>query len=216
MFHNEFTLLEPVKRRMKNFIMSPVKLTEGDHGTVINDGMPDIYKFFAEHSKTGGKLLTYVGTNDQLIMLRGVIHYYRQMASHYGSGNPDFEELKSFYRLFRAPGVGHCGGGAGPQLQNAFEALVDWVENGKAPEMIPAQTKTRGGEVTRSRPLCPYPQTAICNGSGSTDDAGNFHCNGNLETPEIVCRDVLVKYKEEASGSLDYSGTGVNQRMCAK
>ena len=101
-------------------------------------------------------------------------------------------------------------------LQNAFEALVDWVENGKAPEMIPAQTKTRGGEVTRSRPLCPYPQTAICNGSGSTDDAGNFHCNGNLETPEIVCRDVLVKYKEKASGSPDYSGTGVNQRMCKK
>ncbi len=78
-----------------------------------------------EFKLSGGKLITYVGTDDQLIMPRGVMHYYRQMASHYGDGNPDFEELHSFYRLFRAPGVGHCGGGAGPQPQNAFEELVD-------------------------------------------------------------------------------------------
>ena len=164
----------------------------------------------------GGKLMTFVGTNDQLIMPRGVINYYRQMASRYGGGKPDFEELQSFYRLFRAPGVGHCGGGAGPQPQNLFEALVEWVENDKAPETIPAQSQSRGGEVTRSRPLCPYPQTAIYDGSGSTDDAGNFQCGGNLETTEIVCRDVLVKYKQEADGPLDYSGTGVDQSMCSK
>ena len=93
---------------------------------------------------------------------------------------------------------------------------MDWVEKGKAPETILAQTKNRSGEVARSRPLCPYPQTAIYNGSGSTDDAGNFHCGGNLENPEVVCRDVLLKYKEEASGPPDYSGTGVNQGMCGK
>jgi feruloyl esterase len=50
--------------------------------------------------------------------------------------------------------------------------LVDWVENGVAPERILAQTAVRG--VTRTRPLCPYPQTAIYKGSGSTDDASNF------------------------------------------
>jgi hypothetical protein len=35
--------------------------------------------------KSGGKLLTLVGMNDQLIMPRGVVHYYRQMASRWGS-----------------------------------------------------------------------------------------------------------------------------------
>lgn len=29
-----------------------IELAGGDHGTVINDGMPDIFKFFAEHPKT--------------------------------------------------------------------------------------------------------------------------------------------------------------------
>jgi hypothetical protein len=198
------------------------KVTIDGYAKVAENGsrniadVTDTFGNLDEFKQSGGKLLTYVGTNDQLIMPRGVIHYYRQMASHYDDGKPDFEGLQSFYRLFRAPGVGHCGGGAGPQPQNAFEALVDWVEKGKAPETILAQTKNRSGEVARSRPLCPYPQTAIYNGSGSTDDAGNFHCGGNLENPEVVCRDVLVKYKEEASGPPDYSGTGVNQGMCGK
>jgi hypothetical protein len=163
----------------------------------------------------GGKLLTFVGANDQLIMPRGVINYYRQMASRYGKhGEPDFERLQRFYRLFRAPGVAHCGGGAGPQPQNLFNALVNWVENGEAPDQILSQITTNG-VVTRTRPLCPYPQTAIYNGSGSTDDAGNFHCGGNLEKRRLVCADVLTKYKHEAKGRLDFTGTGVDRNDCS-
>src|SRR5207249_7077429 len=131
---------------------------------------------------SGGKLLTFVGANDQLIMPQGVMHYYRQMAARYGRRDGDFKRVQDFYRLFRAPGVAHCGGGAGPQPQNLFGALVNWVEHGVAPAQIRAQT-TSGGVVTRTRPLCPYPKTAIYNGSGSTDDAANFHCGGDLEAP---------------------------------
>jgi Tannase and feruloyl esterase len=158
----------------------------------------------------GGKLLTFVGANDQLIYPRGVINYYRVMADRYGRHHDaDFDGVQRFYRLFRAPGVGHCGGGAGPQPQNLFGALVNWVENGVAPETILATT------ATRSRPLCPYPQTAIYNGSGSTDDAANFHCGGNLERKKVVCADVLVKYKHETDGRLDFEGSGVDRDACA-
>src|SRR5262249_7559460 len=52
---------------------------------------------FKEH---GGKLLTFVGGNDQFIYPRGVINYYREMASRYGQGGkPDFANLQTFYRL---------------------------------------------------------------------------------------------------------------------
>jgi hypothetical protein len=164
----------------------------------------------------GGKLLTFVGANDQLIMPRGVINYYRLMASRYGRrGEPDFERLQSFYRLFRAPGVAHCGGGAGPQPQNLFGALVDWVENGVAPDRILARNTTSSGG-TRTRSLCPYPQTAIYNGSGSVDDAANFRCGGNLERRRIVCADILTKYKHEVQGQLDYKGTGVDRFDCER
>jgi hypothetical protein len=158
--------------------------------------------------RNGGKLLTFVGMNDQLIMPRGVLHYYRQMASEGKGGNPDFEKLQEFYRLFRGPGVAHCAGGVGPQPQNLFGALVNWVENGVAPEQILA---SGGG---RTRPLCPYPQTAIYNGSGDPNSAASFHCGGNLEAPAVVCNDVLVKYKHEEKGHLDYRGTGVNRNAC--
>jgi hypothetical protein len=85
------------------------------------------------------------------------------------------------------------------------------VENGLAPEQILAQTP---GGVTR--PLCPYPQTAIYSGSGSTNVAASFHCGGDLEASEVVCADVLTKYKHEANGPLDFSGSGVNRNICGR
>jgi len=166
--------------------------------------------------RAGGKLLTFVGGNDQLIFPRGVINYYRVMASRYaGRGEGEFDAVQRFYRLFRAPGVGHCGGGNGPQPQDLFGALVRWVEAGAAPDKILATT-TVGGVVTRSRPLCAYPQTAIYNGSGSTDDAASFHCGGNLETPATACADVLTKYKHEVNGPLDFAASGVDRARCER
>jgi hypothetical protein len=194
-------------------------VTEAGYPQVAQDGsrniadVTDTFGNLDAYRRSGGKLLTFVGGNDQLIYPRGVINYYRLQASRVGhEDGPDFDKLQRFYRLFRAPGVGHCGGGVGPQPQNLFGALVDWVENGNAPETILATT-TAGSPpvVTRSRPLCPYPQTAIYNGSGSTDDAAKFHCGGNLEKKKVVCADVLVKYKDEVDGRLDFEGSGLDK-----
>jgi hypothetical protein len=169
---------------------------------------------FKEH---GGKLLTFVGANDQFIYPRGVINYYRQMASRYSeSGEPDFQGLQRFYRLFRAPGVGHCGfDSTGPVPVDPFGALVNWVEHGVAPASLLAAGGSAAPATGRTRPICPYPQTAIYNGAGSPDDAANFHCGGNLESKAVVCADVLTRYKHEVDGSLDYRGTGVSAEACA-
>jgi hypothetical protein len=178
----------------------------------VTDTFDDLDVFRA----SGGKLLTFVGANDQLIMPQGVLHYYRQMAQRYGwPHDSDFSGVQKFYRLFRAPGVAHCAGGAGPQPQGLFDALVNWVEHKVPPETIKAQTST-AGVVTRTRPLCPYPQTALYNGSGSTDDAANFACGGNLETREEVCDSVLVKYKHEVNGPLDFREGGTSRGECRR
>jgi hypothetical protein len=192
----------------------------GGYSQVAQDGsrniadVTDTFGNLDTFKRHGGKLLTFVGANDQLIYPRGVINYYRVMADRYGRHHDaDFDGVQRFYRLFRAPGVGHCGGGSGPQPQNLFGALVDWVENGVAPETILA-INGPASAPTRTRPLCPYPQTAIYNGSGSTDDAANFHCGGNLERRRVVCADVLVKYKHEVGGRLDPEGSGVDRDAC--
>lgn len=209
----------------RNFDWTKVPLS--GYPQVAQDGsrniadVTDTFKPLDEFKKHGGKLLTFVGGNDQFIYPRGVINYYRQMATRYSRfGEPDFGNLQRFYRLFRAPGVGHCGinfgtpGSAGPVPTDPFGALVKWVEQGVPPQTLLASGGAGAPPTGRTRPLCPYPTTAIYNGSGSTDDAKNFHCGGDLEKRDIVCNDVLTRYKHEVKGKLDFDGTGLNARDC--
>ena len=78
-------------------------------------------------------------------------------------------------RLFLAPGMGHCGGGEGPNTFDMVSAIEQWVEHGKAPEQIIA-SHAANGVVDRTRPLCPYPQVAMYKGGGSIDEAASFVC----------------------------------------
>ena len=73
------------------------------------------------------------------------------------------------------PGMNHCGGGEGPNVFNMVSALERWVEDGKAPDKVPASHLT-DGKVDRTRPLCPYPQMAQYQGIGDPNDAANFTC----------------------------------------
>jgi len=75
--------------------------------------------------------------------------------------------------------MGHCAGGDGTDDFDKIGTLANWVEQGKAPERIPAAHRTKG-VVDRTRPLCSYPQVAQYKGSGSTDDAANFVCSAGL------------------------------------
>ena len=73
------------------------------------------------------------------------------------------------------PGMAHCAGGVGPDQYDAVTAVIDWVEKGAAPDSMVAK-KIVNGAVTRSRPLCPYPQVARYKGQGSLDEAASFAC----------------------------------------
>jgi hypothetical protein len=204
----------------RNFDWTTVSPSE--YPEVAQDGsrniadVTDTFKPLDQFKAHGGKLLTWVGGNDQFIYPRGVINYYRQMASRYSRhGKPDFANLQRFYRLFRAPSVGHCGfGGNGPVPVDPFSALVNWVEHNVPPETLLASGDASAPRTGRTRPLCPYPQTAIYNGSGSIDSASSFHCGGNLETRQVVCNDVLTRYKHEAHGRLDFAGSGLEPGDC--
>jgi len=119
----------------------------------------------------GGKIILWHGFNDQLIMPEGTIDYYDDVVNTLGGG---YRYTQEFARLFMAPGVEHCGGG-GPSPQDPFSYVVNWVENGVAPDTILASQILSDG-TTRTRPLCPYPEVAVWTGHGSTDDAANFVC----------------------------------------
>jgi hypothetical protein len=140
------------------------------------------------------------GETDQLIPWRQSVHYYREAAQRFDG----YGKLQNWFRFYVAPGVNHCSGGAGPQPQNLFGVLVDWVENGVEPDSIRA-ANISGGVVTRERPLCPYPQTAIYQG-GDPNAASSFRCGGNIETRENACMDLVAKYQKETQRPLDTRG----------
>jgi len=144
-----------------------VALADQDDRGVNNAINPDLGPFqFA-----GGKLLLYHGWADNLIAPLGTINYYQDVVRTMGGA----EQTGSFARLFMIPGMGHCGGGPGCDTFDKVGVLEQWVEHGTAPEKIVAAHRTNG-VPDMTRPLCPYPEVAKWNGSGSSKDAANFSC----------------------------------------
>jgi len=134
-------------------------------GSIVNAVNPDLSKFKAR----GGKLLMYHGWNDTAISPGNAIDYYTSVQKKMGGKQDDF------IRLFMVPGMNHCGGGVGPNQVNWMASLERWREAGVAPERIDA-ARINNNRIEVSRPLCPYPQVAVYNGKGTTNDAGNFSC----------------------------------------
>jgi len=139
------------------------------YGTVIGTDNADLTAF----RDRGGKAIIWHGWADQLIPAKGTIDYYQRVQQQMGGP----KQTSDFARFFLAPGVAHCAGGPGPQPTGVLDALLTWVEDGKAPETLTATRRDQTGAITRSRPLCQYPLVAKYKGTGSTDDAANFACS---------------------------------------
>ncbi len=103
------------------------------YDSTIGDYSPDLRPF----RRSGGKLLTWQGLADGIINPQGTMLYYRKVQALHPN-------LSDFYRQFYSPGVGHCGGGTGVTPTDAISVLRDWVERGKAPDVLPAGSQYPG------------------------------------------------------------------------
>ncbi|EYB23500.1 hypothetical protein FG05_13975 [Fusarium graminearum] len=119
-----------------------------------------------DFKKAGGKILAWHGTADELIPYKGSVDYYKRVLE----GD---SEANDYYRFFEAPGVNHCKGGPGWFPGGAFDALVKWVEEGKAPETLYAETT--GTEMKRVVELCAYPKKLTYQG-GDASIASSYGC----------------------------------------
>jgi feruloyl esterase len=120
--------------------------------------------------RRGGKLLIYHGWADQNVAPLSSVEYYENLVAALGQ-----HQVDDSVRLYMVPGMGHCGGGEGPNVFDTLTALEQWREHGVGPKEIIASQIIKG-IVSRTRPLCPYPRVAQYTGNGSTDMAENFVC----------------------------------------
>jgi len=155
----------------------------GRVATALDATDPDIRRFIAR----GGRLILWHGWNDVVVSPAAALAYHASLVRRLGRGT-----VAGAVRLFMAPGVEHGLGGPGPDRFGQFAsgdgdparslgaALQHWVEQGVAPEQVLAVRHRSPADpasgVARARPLCAWPNVAVYQGDGSTDDAQRFRC----------------------------------------
>jgi hypothetical protein len=197
-----------------------------------------ISNFYANCKNGPGncKFVTWHGGMDTNIQWQQSLYQIRSIATAWGHGTADFTGLGSWLRSYHAPGVAHCGNGVGaspvavtlPDGQTqVFDDMVSWVETGLPPHSAGDATHAgilaTGPGTFGTRPICPWPTTAIYNGTGSTAVASNYTCGGNLDAypatsgtnnVAAVCQDLVTTFGKEASLSLNYAELGITPAQC--
>lgn len=164
--------------------------TDPGLGNAVN---PNLTPFF----QRGGKLLHYHGSADQNIPSGSSTHYFEKVRTYYNYSS----DLSDNYRLFLIPGMSHCGmgngadgfgrpgqtddslGGSGQSAvfdsqHDAVLALMQWVENGTAPDSLIGASYVNGDRtkgVAFSRIFCPYPQEGKYV-SGDVNNSTSYKC----------------------------------------
>lgn len=132
----------------------------------LNFTSADLRPFF----KHGGKLLMYHGWSDQQVTPLGSIEYFNDVLAKTDAG-----EVGKSIQLYMVPGMYHCQGGPGTDNFDKMAAMEDWMAKGTAPDSIVASHRA-GGNIDRTRPLCPYGKVAAYGGSADTETATSFSC----------------------------------------
>lgn len=116
----------------------------------------------------GGKLMLVHGMADPVNSAYESADYQARVNAAHGD-----RAAARFVRTFLVPGMNHCQGGPTTDDFDGLSALVDWVENERAPERIVARGSTAMPGI--ERPLCPWPRIARYRG-GDPAKADSFEC----------------------------------------
>ncbi|WAO87460.1 Carboxylic ester hydrolase [Fusarium falciforme] len=140
--------------------------------------------------KRGGKVLHYHGLVDGVITSDNSPRYYEHVSR---TMNLSSAELDDFYRYFRISGMAHCSGGPGATFignqaksmasldprENVLMAMVNWVEQGEAPDAILGTAYVNGTKeagVDYKRWHCRWPRRNVYKGEGDVKDENSWEC----------------------------------------
>ncbi len=147
-------------------------------GPEQNANPADLSAFFAR----GGKFIVTTGWEDQTIPPGPIVDHYERICAREGG----LEKAMEHCRLFCMPGVAH-GGGKGRATQGAAgspslaKAIVEWVENGTAPDRI----IVRDGVRKMNFPVATYPGLFVQDENGAWARVERPRSKPQL-SPEVV------------------------------
>jgi feruloyl esterase len=152
----------------------------GINEKLFNAGNPDLRRFKA----AGKKMLGFQGWGDTSVVPMQNVDYYETVTRTMGGT----KATQEFYRFFTVPGMRHCSSdGAGGDTIDYLTAIEQWVEQGRAPEVLLGSNFDWQGVPTRApvfplpaarvrftRPIYLYPAFAVYKGTGDVKLAENF------------------------------------------
>lgn len=146
----------------------------GQIDALIGADNPDLSRFRA----AGGKLIFYHGWGDGGLSPLTSIDFYQRIERVMGGR----AATQGFLRLFMVPDMDHCAGGKGPWAIDYLSYLADWVEQGRAPDVMtgahysddPGFRAADGATPRFTRPIYPYPLRARYKGRGDPNSAASF------------------------------------------
>ena len=130
----------------------------------------------------GAKVVLYHGVSDAIFSAEDTRQWVERVNRSQGG------TASNFARYFPVPGMNHCSGGPATDQFDLLGPLVKWVEQGVAPQAVPASARGAGNPggsntelpadwaANRSRPLCAYPTIAQYTGTGPVESASSFAC----------------------------------------
>ena len=136
-----------------------------DAGQILTD--TDLWTNLSTFLGRGGKIIFYHGVSDPWFSAWDTLDYWERAAKDNAAAWPTSS------RLYMVAGMGHCGGGS-----NSFDsfdllgAVVNWVENGGAPEAVRSHRRM---PTPAERPMCPWPSYPRYV-SGNVAEPGSFRC----------------------------------------
>jgi feruloyl esterase len=157
-----------------------LRATSGAYRESAMDFMTPPDTSFGRFVANGGRMIVFHGTADPVFSALDTIAWHERFRSAHGAA------ADRHARLFLVPGMNHSRGGPATDQMDMVDALVAWVEGGKAPDAVVARARGAGSAVpnpevpaawspARSRLLCPYPQVARYQG-GDIETAASFRC----------------------------------------
>ena len=145
----------------------------------ILDAVDTDLSAFRDH---GGKIIYWTGWSDLALTPLGTIDYFENLAA----GDPGAGD---YARPLHA--AGRAALRRWPPVRTAsdwVEAIRAWVEEGQAPERLVASKLARDGSPTMTRPVCPYPQVAVYDGTGEPSNEASFRLRRAVGSPAIALR----------------------------